>query len=144
MYGFARKRAPSGSSSFTLGGSAPDVTTMPMCGHLSRTRRASAIAVHVGHRDVREQRRDIIAKLNHCDGFDAVPSFEDEIPGILKDVRGGHPHNHLILDNEDDDRLALVRRLQGQSPRVSRRDPNPEPNLLLFGARHHEVQATQS
>jgi len=87
-----------------------------MCGHLSRTRRASAIAVHVGHRDVREQRRDIIAKLNHCDGFDAVPSFEDEIPGILKDVRGGPPHNHLILNDEDDDRLARVRRLQAGPP----------------------------
>jgi hypothetical protein len=132
LYGFARKRAPSGSSSFTLGGSAPDVTTMPMCGHLSRTRRASAIAVHVGHRDVREQRRDIIAKLNHCDGFDAVPSFEDEIPGILKDVRGGPPHNHLILNDEDDDRLARVRRLQGRSPGFPGETPIPSPILLLI------------
>src|SRR5829696_970443 len=30
--------------------------------------------------------------------------------------RGGHPHNHLVLNDEDDDRLALVRRLQCRSP----------------------------
>src|SRR5215213_9391512 len=111
LYGFARKRAPFGSSNFRLGGSAPDVITMPMCGHLSRTRRASATPFMFAI-----VTSDIVAKLNHCDGFDAVPSFEDEIPGILKDVRGGPPHNHLILNDEDDDRLARVRRLQAGPP----------------------------
>jgi hypothetical protein len=107
------------------------VTTMPMCGHLSRTTRASATPFMLGI-VTSVNSRDIIAKLDHRDGFNAVPSFEDEIPGILKDVRGGHPHNHLILDNEDDDRLALVRRLQGRSPGFPGETPNPKPVLLLI------------
>ena len=111
MYGFARKRAPSGSSNFTLGGSAPDALA-----RLVRERWS-----HIG-----------IAKLDHRDGFDAVPSFEDEIAGILKDVRDGHPHDHLVLNDEDDDRLALARRLQGRSPGFPGETPIPSPILLLI------------
>ena len=70
---------------------------------------ATGDAVHVWHRHVREQRRDIVAQLN---GFDAVAGFENVIPGIFQDVRGGYPHEHLVLNDEDDGRLALARRLR--------------------------------
>ena len=45
-------------------------------------------------------------------GFDAVAGFENVIPGIFQDVRGGYPHEHLVLNDEDDGRLALARRLR--------------------------------
>src|SRR5215213_572015 len=57
-----------------------------------------------------------------------------EIAGILKDVRGGHPHDHLVLNDEDDDRLALVRRLQGRSPGFPGETPIPEPDPTPVGS----------
>ena len=40
------------------------------------------------------------------------PEASRKVPGILKDVRGGRPHDHLVFNDEDDGRLALARRLQ--------------------------------
>jgi hypothetical protein len=80
---------------------------MPMSGHLSHDL-GELDPVHVGHGNVGQHRRDIVSNFEHGKRLDAVVRLDHVIAGFLEDVGRGHPHQQLILCDEDDDGFGPV------------------------------------
>ena len=56
------------------------------------------------HLDIGEQQGDVVAQFEDLNGFVGADGLDRHEPGILDDVDGAHPQDHLVFDDQDDRR----------------------------------------